>query len=213
MIAGMLIGSEREHHGRPAGFRTTTMVCAAAALAMVISQVAFADTVTTSSSWRPDPMRLAAGVLTGMGFLGAGTIIRNDNHVRGITTAATLWISTMLGLCFGAGLFFAGTVGLIAVLAILLLLPRVEARISQNLYARLTITMDLTTMSEQDLKEILSSLGTVIRSMDLYYDFVKRSKTVSCELRLKKPEEFSLGQKLTAMLSRHAGIHSVAFKC
>src|SRR5690348_1906955 len=89
-LAGMLVGIERESHGRAAGFRTTTIVCVAGALATIISEIAFSQTAATSSTWRPDPLRLAAGLMSGMGFLGAGTIVRNENIVRGVTTAATL---------------------------------------------------------------------------------------------------------------------------
>src|SRR5262245_24444538 len=87
-IAGALIGWERESHGRPAGLRTTILACVASAVAMIVSEVLFvesASTVTASGSWRPDPARLGAGILTGIGFLGAGTILKHDDAVRGVT--------------------------------------------------------------------------------------------------------------------------------
>src|SRR3954463_12362952 len=87
MAAGIVLGLERETHGRAAGFRTTIIVCLAAALAMIISEIAFTGGSAPNGSWRPAPMRLAAGLLAGMGFLGAGTIVRHENIVRGVTTA------------------------------------------------------------------------------------------------------------------------------
>src|SRR5437867_8496223 len=78
--AGFLVGWERESHGRPAGLRTNILACTAAALAMLISEVLFTQSAASagSGSWRPDPARLGAGILTGIGFLGGGTILRHD---------------------------------------------------------------------------------------------------------------------------------------
>src|SRR5438477_5568478 len=88
-LAGFVVGWERESHGRPAGLRTTILACVASAVAMMVSQVLFVESAaaTATGSWRPDPARLGAGILTGIGFLGAGTILRQANFVRGITTA------------------------------------------------------------------------------------------------------------------------------
>src|SRR5438477_5935854 len=95
-LAGCVVGWERESHGRPAGLRTNILACVASAVAMIISQVLFVEaSVTASTSWRPDPARLGMGILTGIGFLGAGTILRHGNFVRGVTTAASLWFVTV----------------------------------------------------------------------------------------------------------------------
>src|SRR5438874_10223200 len=82
-LAGFVVGWERESHGRPAGLRTTILACVASAAAMIVSQILFVESaaVTTTSSWRPDPARLGAGILTGIGFLGAGTILRHRNVI------------------------------------------------------------------------------------------------------------------------------------
>src|SRR5437879_4208275 len=104
-LAGFVVGWERESHGRPAGLRTTILACVASALAMILSEVLFTQSAALmgSGSWRPDPARLGAGILTGIGFLGAGTILRHANIIVGVTTAATLWFVTVLGLAFGSG--------------------------------------------------------------------------------------------------------------
>src|SRR5262245_40396106 len=92
-VVGMVVGWERTSHERPAGLRTTILTCVASAVAMIISEVLFAQSAaaTATGSWRPDPARLGAGILTGIGFLETGTILRHENVVRGVTTAATLW--------------------------------------------------------------------------------------------------------------------------
>src|SRR5258706_1598343 len=113
-LAGFVVGWERERHGRPAGLRTNFLACVAAALAMMVSEVLFTQSAVAlnpAASWRPDPARLGAGILTGIGFLGAGTIMRLSNFVRGVTTAASLWFVTVLGLTFGSGLFSLGFLG------------------------------------------------------------------------------------------------------
>src|SRR6267378_7219643 len=112
-LAGFLVGWERESHGRPAGLRTNILACTAAALAMLVSEVLFTQSAASagSGSWRPDPARLGAGILTGIGFLGGGTILRHENLIRGVTTAASLWFVTVLGLTFGSGEYFLGAVG------------------------------------------------------------------------------------------------------
>jgi putative Mg2+ transporter-C (MgtC) family protein len=212
MIAGMSMGFERETQGRPAGFRTTTIVCLAAALSMVISEIAFVESMGTSSSWRPDPMRLAAGLLAGMGFLGAGTIVRNKNIVRGITTAATLWFSTVLGICFGAGEFFLGIVGLCGILFTLTVLASLEARINSIHIVWLIVRMNTDAMSEEKLRSLLHSLGLKINSIELDYDFTKKEKTVACEIRFKKCEELSVGEQLISLLSQQPGVYAVSFK-
>src|SRR5687767_11638718 len=83
-VAGALVGIERESHGRPAGLRTSILTCVAAAMAMIISEFLFYESIGEASvNWRPDPARLGAGILTGIGFLGAGTILRHNNVIRG----------------------------------------------------------------------------------------------------------------------------------
>lgn len=111
LVLGGLIGLERELHGRPAGFRTHILVCMGAALTMVIGFQIHA----TARGATSDPTRIAANVVSGIGFLGAGTIMREGANVRGLTTAASLWVSGVIGLAAGAGAYLAaaGTTGLV----------------------------------------------------------------------------------------------------
>jgi putative Mg2+ transporter-C (MgtC) family protein len=106
-VAGIALGWERETHGRPAGLRTNILACVASAVAMILSERLFIESAaaTPTGSVRADPALLGAGILTGIGFLGGGTILRHENFVHGVTTAATLWLGTVLGLAFGSGLF------------------------------------------------------------------------------------------------------------
>ncbi|HHE47702.1 MAG TPA: MgtC/SapB family protein [Candidatus Acetothermia bacterium] len=96
-VLGGLIGLERETHGRPAGLRTNVLVCVGAASIMVVARAASSGVV--------DPGRAMAGVMTGIGFLGAGAIIKMGNIVRGLTTAACIWLVAALGIAVGQGLY------------------------------------------------------------------------------------------------------------
>src|SRR5690349_20177190 len=100
--AGAAVGFNRSRRGRVAGLRTMLLVCTGASLAMIVAQLA------SATPGAPDASRWAQGILAGMGFLGAGAIVRNGPLVSGVTTAATLWYTTILGLCFGTGYWSVG---------------------------------------------------------------------------------------------------------
>src|SRR5262249_23206233 len=104
VVAGMVLGLDRGEHGRPAGLRTTLLVCLAAAVAMIQTNLLMVTRGKAPDSFSVlDLMRLPLGILTGMGFIGGGAILRRENMVLGVTTAATLWFVTVIGLCFGGG--------------------------------------------------------------------------------------------------------------
>src|ERR1041385_732459 len=180
-VAGALIGLERESHGRAAGLRTTILACVASAVAMITSEFLFFDSAQTlnGGNWRPDPARLGAGILTGIGFLGGGTILRHDDLIRGVTTAASLWFVTVLGLAFGSGLFVPGAIGLAIALMTLLSLPFVEKHIRTDWYAKLSVTADLDALNESDLRTQLIALGMNIRRLSLDYDLTAKQKTIT----------------------------------
>jgi len=111
VIAGALIGLNRGEHGRPAGLRTVLLVTLAASIAMILANALLGTTGKEAQSFvNVDVMRLPLGILTGVGFIGAGAILHRDNLVVGVTTAATLWFSTVMGLCFGSGQGWLGVV-------------------------------------------------------------------------------------------------------
>lgn len=119
LVFGAAIGFERELHRQPAGFRTHALVCLGAALFAIISAYGF-------SGPNIDPTRIAAQIVTGIGFIGAGTILQFRGHIRGLTTAASLWAVAAIGMATGAGLYVLALVGVILILAVLSVLDRVE---------------------------------------------------------------------------------------
>jgi putative Mg2+ transporter-C (MgtC) family protein len=143
-LLGGVIGLEREIHGRPAGFRTHLLVSLGSCLFVVTSIEFYREfgNFTGVGMVGVDPGRIAAQVVTGIGFLGAGAIIREKASVRGLTTAACLWVASAIGLACGIGLFtIASAVTVIALLS-LLLLKKVENWLSRDIYVTIKIWAD-----------------------------------------------------------------------
>jgi putative Mg2+ transporter-C (MgtC) family protein len=135
-VAGSLIGLERSFHGRPAGFRTHALVCVASALLMLVTvyQWEWIGSVPLETI-RTDPTRMAQGIMTGIGFLGAGVIFKENLSVRGLTTAASIWITAALGILFGVGFYYPAIVATAITLITLSLFRLVEARMPTQFYA------------------------------------------------------------------------------
>lgn len=111
MVVGMVIGTEREYTNRPAGMRTHILVALGAASVMITGQMIFLQYSALGAT--PDPSRLSAQVITGVGFLGAGTILREGTNVKGLTTAASLWAVACLGIAAGAGYYAIALAGMV----------------------------------------------------------------------------------------------------
>jgi len=120
LVLGAIIGFERELQRQPAGFRTHSLVSLGAALFTVVSAYGFTGDLV-------DPTRIAAQIVSGIGFIGAGTILQHRGHIRGLTTAASLWAVAAIGTAAGAGLFIVAVVGTLLILVVLSILDRVEA--------------------------------------------------------------------------------------
>lgn len=205
-FAGALVGLERESHGRPAGLRTTILACVASTVAMLVSEAFYLGSVAHGGNWHPDPGRISAGVLTGIGFLGAGTIFRHTNFIRGVTTAASLWFVTILGLAFGAGLFGLGFLGVCVALGTLFALPTLEKHIPSDRYATLTVMAELDALTEQQLQERLTALGLKVKRMDLNYDLAAKQKTITCELKMRQTPSAEVSRETLASLSACPGV-------
>jgi putative Mg2+ transporter-C (MgtC) family protein len=133
-----VIGLERELHGRPAGLRTHVLVGIGAALVMASGE-AVVQLLAARTGVQIDPGRIAAGVITGIGFLGAGTIIRVGDWIRGLTTAASIWYVAALGIVAGQGLYVLALGGTAVGLVVLTLLDRVEDYIPSTIYHGLVL--------------------------------------------------------------------------
>jgi putative Mg2+ transporter-C (MgtC) family protein len=128
LALGATVGAERQRGDRPAGMRTHALVCLGSTVFMLVSAFAF-PAFTQAAGGRVDPTRIAAQVVTGIGFLGAGMIFTQRNVTRGLTTAAGLWVVAAIGLAVGAGMYFVACGGSILMLMVLAVLKPIEARI------------------------------------------------------------------------------------
>ncbi len=172
-IIGGIIGFEREIHGRAAGFRTQLIVCVAAVLIMIISENYYFYLQHDDSILQIDPARIAAGALIGIGFLGAGVIVKSGFAIRGLTTAATIWIVSAIGLAIGAGLYPEGILTAIITITALIVLRTVEKKIKILTYKTIAVSTSLNGNIEETLTSILSDYGIRIHSID----YEKREST------------------------------------
>ncbi len=126
LFLGGLIGIERQSRGRAAGLRTNILVCLGSAAVVLVFQKLYLDTSPdAASAIRIDPARAAAGVITGIGFLGAGTIVKTESFVRGLTTAASIWVVSAVGIAVGLGEYAIGVVLTVLVILTLFALDRI----------------------------------------------------------------------------------------
>jgi putative Mg2+ transporter-C (MgtC) family protein len=140
LAAGAAIGFNREEGSHAAGLRTTMLVCLAASLAMIEANLLTDSTGKTAGSFVVyDLMRFPLGILSGMGFIGAGAILRRGDLIKGVTTAATLWFVTVVGLCMGAGLIYIGVAATAMGVAILWLMEGVDRTVRRERRADLTL--------------------------------------------------------------------------
>jgi putative Mg2+ transporter-C (MgtC) family protein len=181
LIAGILIGLNRSEHGKPAGIRTIMLVALASCFAMILANVLMDTAGKPPSSFvQLDMMRLPLGVLTGMGFIGAGTILRRGSLIVGVTTAATLWYVTVLGFCFGAGQLVLGAIALILGLVILWAIRPCEDLFRQQQRATITLTTSLQNPPEGELRHLMQDSKYAIDSWSVCYSRPKAHRKIRC---------------------------------
>lgn len=165
-VLGGVVGLEREISGKPAGLRTNLLICVGAALLTELSvAIALAaDPATTTA----DPARIAAQIVSGIGFLGAGTILHSRGSVVGLTTAATLWVVAAVGIAVGAGAYVEAVGTTLLVVFALMLLGRVEKRFFEEPEHR-TIRLDLDILPEHfaAVERLLHEAGAHLDSLEL----------------------------------------------
>src|SRR5213592_4364788 len=132
--AGAAIGFERSYHGRPAGFRTHALVCTASSLLMLVTVYEAHWMRAASALVQLDPTRMAQGIMTGIGFLGAGVIMQEGLSVRGLTTATSIWITAAIGILAGIGFYFPMALSVVLVLGVLSAFRWIEARMPTQAY-------------------------------------------------------------------------------
>lgn len=186
LFAGF-IGLERESHGRPAGLRTHILVAVGSCLIMLLSIYGFGP------SWsNRDPARLAAQVISGIGFLGAGTILREGATIKGLTTAASLWVVAGIGLAVGSGFYLGATAATIIAVMALFFLEKLEKRFLSPQAVTLEATVTDQPGQLGEMCTIIGRHGFSIHSIDLERDESTDSALVSLQIegrRLDNPDQ------------------------
>jgi putative Mg2+ transporter-C (MgtC) family protein len=175
--AGAALGFDRSERGRPAGLRTTMLVCLAAAIAMIQTNMLLSLKGKTPESFAVmDFMRLPLGILTGMGFIGAGAIVRRGNRTEGVTTAATLWVVTVIGLCLGGGQIGLGLSGVALALFVLEGLRRLDRWVKPGRTVSLLVTLSPEGPSEEELRAEFTRAGYAVISHAASYHRLDSSR-------------------------------------
>ncbi len=208
--AGGLMGLERQVHGRPAGLRTHILVSAGACMAIVAGLLA-AESASVSTV--VDAGRIAAGVITGVGFLGAGTIVHYREGVGGLTTAACLWYAAMTGVVCGFGLFLFAAAAAFTALVVLILLEQIEDRLPAAAYWTLKIRtgLDVSSDVEEQWRGVLKEQGLTLKSITVSISEERKIYTLTLRSRFRRDftdavaEISSLDGILAAELSHRSG--------
>ena len=207
-LLGGLIGLEREVHGRPAGFRTHLLVSLGSCL-FCITSIEFYRIFGNFSGSAPvgvDPGRIAAQVVTGIGFLGAGAIIRERASVRGLTTAACLWVAAALGIACGVGLFYLAICVTVVALVSLLLLKQVEKRLDRDTYVQVKVWGDDTHDLVSRVYQVLADWGTDRFEAKFEKDIERRIMFIEFQVKRRKKASSA---ELLARLSELEGVKRV----
>jgi putative Mg2+ transporter-C (MgtC) family protein len=199
VVAGGLIGFERNYHGRPAGFRTHTLVCAASSVLMLVT--------VYEAHWMPkaavlvqlDPTRMAQGIMTGIGFLGAGAIIKEGLSVRGLTTAASIWITAAIGILAGIGFYFPLVVAVALTIGVLSFFRWIESHMPSQAYYHFEVRFARASdISERKLRELVESHGFSIANFSYRLD----SEGMRRHTMIIRSEDRSSAGRLSEALER-----------
>ena len=163
LLIGGAIGLEREFKGKPAGMRTNMLICVGSCLIMIVS-----IEISRMAPQTSDPGRIAAQVVTGIGFLGAGTIIRSRFHIVGLTTAATIWSLSAIGLAVGAGYLLLSAVTAILITITLVIMGAIEGRLdTKRSYHVIEVSLERGEGVIKQLMELFASMKVTSEALEV----------------------------------------------
>ncbi len=213
VAAGSLIGANWGERGKPAGLRTTVLVCLTASIAMLLANLLLGTTGKTPDSYvQLDMMRLPLGILTGMGFIGAGTILRRQDLVVGVTTAATLWLATVIGLCLGAGQIGLGLIGTAFGLLILWGFEFAEKYMPQERQATLILASTDDAPEPKELVARLQKAGYAVASHGVSFTGNGKCRETRFDLRWRGLYTQAEPPEFLAEFANHAGVLSLRWE-
>lgn len=207
LLLGAVVGLERRHKGQIAGMRTFALISMGATLAMLISIYIPQEYMGLKNG---DPGRIAAQVISGIGFLGAGAIIQMKGSVRGLTTAAGIWMTACIGLAVGAGMYAIATVACLLIIFVLVFLENCEKRLFKGGEAKIVrLKVEEVVTDTTRYRECFGKYGVHISDEYLRYDYTRNISTINFMVRSKSTTDFvtlfdemhRLGPVLSLMLT------------
>ena len=205
LAAGALIGYERTYHGRPAGFRTHMLVCAASSLLMLVTVYEDHWVRVSAELIRLDPTRMAQGIMTGIGFLGAGVIMKEGLLLRGLTTAASIWMTAVIGILSGIGFYFPLLLAVFLAITTLSIFRWIESRLPVLSHYYFEVRFAHSPgMAEDALRALIQSHGFSIANFSYRLDGEERALSHSMVLRSTNRSSASrLAKELGTIASVH----------
>ncbi len=204
--SGALIGYERSFHGRPAGLRTHVLVCLASSVLMLVT-VYEDHWVRIAGESRLDPTRMAQGIMTGIGFLGAGVIVKEGLNVRGLTTAASIWITAAIGVLAGVGLYLPMLFSVLLTLLVLSVFRWIETRVPTQAYYYFDVRYAREgTLSEEGMREILGRLGFSVANFSYQLEGVGAGRILRHKMTLQTTDR-GAAARLARWLEENPTVH------
>jgi putative Mg2+ transporter-C (MgtC) family protein len=209
-LAGALVGLEREKHGRPAGLRTNLLVAVGSCVMMIVSEAFYLKygMFDAETTLRLDPSRVAAQIVTGIGFLGAGVILKEGATVRGLTTAASLWTVAGLGMAFGMGFFSLGAIATALVLVSLTFLKKLDPIIKKDRFLTLMVTASNREGLLGELQQLFVTHNLEVTDISSHVDLIEDE--LFYQMVITRQEQ-RVGHDLTAAIKQLDGIKKVHY--
>lgn len=207
-LLGGIIGLEREVHGRPAGFRTHLLVSLGSTL-FVLTSIQFYHNYGNFTGTGPvgsDPARIAAQVVAGIGFLGAGAIIREKASIRGLTTAACLWVAAAIGVAVGAGMYLTGIIVTLLAVINLVLLKKIEYFLKKDTYFKIKVWSDDLDGQIPRIEQTLRGCSMEVVNIALEKDLLQKDLLYEVDIKGKSREEC---QQLADTLALMVGVKKI----
>ena len=209
-LAGGLVGIEREKHGRPAGLRTNLLVAVGSCVMMIVSEAFYLKygMFNAETTLRLDPSRVAAQIVTGIGFIGAGVILKEGASVRGLTTAASLWSVAGLGMAFGMGFYSLGAIATVLVLISLTLLKKLDPIMKKDSFLTLAVTAVNREGLLEELQEIFTEHNLETLSPNSHVDLVENELFYQVVITQQAQ---NVGHELTTVIKQIEGIKKIHY--
>lgn len=209
-LAGGLVGFERETHGRPAGLRTNLLVAVGSCVMVIVSEAFYLKygMYDAETTLRLDPSRIAAQIVTGIGFIGAGVILKEGASVRGLTTAASLWTVAGLGMAIGMGFYSLGVIATILVLVSLNFLKKLDPMIKKDRFLVLAVTADNRDGLLEELQDIFAARNLLISDLSSNVDLVENELFYQVVVTQQQKR---IGHELTNVIKHLEGVRKIHY--